>query len=840
MKSSMESIIVGILTSLGTTGIVLYVVLKYYNNVRTFFKDVLSFLAATVGWFKSSSTKLEIETNGTRSINLLNRIVPELGLPELSIEWVKADENGHVRLEPGKAIVLLKYNKDNTQNIINTTAAYVHKTLLLNSKPYMDKGIHTAIDFTVIREFLNKTSQKDFIVTQFVESCSDDIDAYSDAFQKVIKVEDEGLLTRVLLREYAVWGNRLAGKPRSPEYVLESKRFLDFIYNIATREFDELTPLIYKESSIKVAVLLVAKYDTYAEKGIVPYVRRIREGFANGINTFYLLARNDKIDILNLVYGEIMATGNYNLLNGPEVYKDNIGRDNICYCIEVKSDADLAKAYSDINNSISEEAIIEANISKVFRDEIKCEYNGLVLTIPRNEITDNKDLRLKNYYTPGMMVEVVPLKVIERGEVECSMLKTNSNPRQLFNNKYEVGSIVTAIVESADDDFINLRVKDSEQQCVAYRRDLTPSRFAYLHHLFPIGNEYEFTIKDIDYIFNKLILSYNEIVNPWININIKLGDEIECEVLNIKETRVETELVEGMFAILPYSELSWIESEIEEKKKTLKRSVKINTRVKKIITDEKLVILTCKEQNSPYLTYFDSLDEQKEALVKIVSVSSYGVHGLAENRYKVFIPSSETYIGGKAFNYKKGVEYKTKILEVDKLGTSLVGTFKPYIIHPLNNFKDRFHEGQVLSHLQYVRATEYGAYFRIKYGRNKSVDALLLAKDVSNCCFVKNLDMVFSNHYICPMVLKEINLDSDVVLLSIKELTRKNQDRINTTVYGEEYSGIVLGREQNKYSVLLDNLWVEVEVDSDTALSIGERVNVIKASSTSFFICFNS
>lgn len=832
----MDTIIVAILSSLGTTGLLLYAVIKYYNNVRSFVKDVLSFLASTVGWFKSTSVKLDIETNGAKSIERLNRIVPELGLPELSIEWVKVGENGQVRLEPGKAIVLLKYNKDNTQNIINTTAAYVHKTLLFNSKSYMDKGIHTAIDFTVIREFLNKTSQKNYIVTQYIESCSDDFDLYSDAFEKVIKVEDEGLLTRVLLREYAVWGNKLAGKPRSSEYVKESRQFLDFIYNIATREFDELTPLVYKEGTIKVAVLLVAKYDTYAEKGINPYVRRIREEFANGINTFYLLARNDKIDILNRVYGEIIATGNYNLLNGPEVYKDNIGRDNMCYCIEVKSDADIAKAYEEIKNCINEETIIEAIISKVFREDIKCEYNGLVLTVPRKEISDNQELRLKSYYTPGMMIEVIPQRVIERGEVECSMLKTNSNPQKLFNSKYEVGSVVTAIVESADDDFINLRVMDSEQQCVAYRRDLTPSRFAFLHHLFPAGKELDFTIKDIDYIFNKLILTYNNIKDPWKDVGVKQDDVVECEVFNVKETRIETELGEGLFAILPYSELSWIESEIEEKKKGLKRSTRIKARVKKVVPDEKLIILTCKEKKSPYFTFFESLDDSKETKVKITAISAYGVHGLAGNLYKVFIPSSETYIGDNKFNYHKDGIYITRIIEVDKLGTSLVGTFKPFITHPLQKFRDIFHEGQILSHLKYVRGTEYGAYFKILYDNNKSVEALLLSRDVSSWCFIKNLDQIFNQQYSCPLVLKEINMEKNIVLLSIKELSRQNQERINMTDYGKEYLGMVMGRDGNYYSVLLDNLWVEVKAESDSILSIGDRINIMKASSNLFVV----
>ena len=273
----MEQTITIILTSLGTFGISVFLVLHYYNNVRNFIKDVYSILASSFGWFKSKSTKLSIETNGTKSINALNQIVPELNLPELSIEWVTSDEHGKVLLEPGKAIVLLKYDKDNTQNIINTTAAYIQKTLLINTKPFVDNGVRKAIDFAIIREFLSRTPQKNFIVTQYVNSCVDDIDRYGDAFSKVIKVEDEGLLTRVLLREYAIWGNKIIGRVRNSELTIESTSFLDFIFNIASREFDELTPLVFNDKTIKVAVLLVAKYDTFYEKGIEPYVRRIKE-----------------------------------------------------------------------------------------------------------------------------------------------------------------------------------------------------------------------------------------------------------------------------------------------------------------------------------------------------------------------------------------------------------------------------------------------------------------------------------------------------------------------------------------------------------------------------------
>lgn len=200
----MDKLIVGILSGFGCIGITIYAMLKYYNNIRNILCDLTSICARIFGWFKSTSTKLSIETNGAYSINELNRIVPELNLPDLSIEWVKSDEHGRVVLEPGKAIVLLKYDRDNTQNIINTTASYVQQTLLLNTKPFLDDGIRKALDFAVIRSFLNNTKQKDYVVTKYVDSCREDIDTYGDSFEKVTRVEDEGLLTRLLLREYAV------------------------------------------------------------------------------------------------------------------------------------------------------------------------------------------------------------------------------------------------------------------------------------------------------------------------------------------------------------------------------------------------------------------------------------------------------------------------------------------------------------------------------------------------------------------------------------------------------------------------------------------------------------
>ena len=311
-------------------------IIKNYDNVKKIVADLLSFFAATFGWFKSKSTQTSVESICQLSINGINTIVPELDLPKLSLKWAKKDKDGNVELKPGEAIVLLKYNKDNCQNIINTTSLYIKKTLLPLSKPFMDEGVKKAVDFSVIRKFLTNYDIKNYMIPQFIEENKQDINQYNDTFDKVSIIEKEGLFSRILLREFAIWGNKIATEIPNEDHKKESVVLMDFIYNIASREYDELTPLSCVSNNVKVAVLLVAKYDTYYEKGIAPYVRRIKEGFSRGITAFYLLARNEKIEILEQVYGELIASGNYILQNGPKIYKDELGRNNICYCIEIK------------------------------------------------------------------------------------------------------------------------------------------------------------------------------------------------------------------------------------------------------------------------------------------------------------------------------------------------------------------------------------------------------------------------------------------------------------------------------------------------------------------------
>lgn len=65
-------------------------------------------------------------------------------------------------------------------------------------------------------------------------------------------------------------------------------------------------------------------------------------------------------------------------------------------------------------------------------------------------------------------------------------------------------------------------------------------------------------------------------------------------------------------------------------------------------------------------------------------------------------------------------------------------------------------------------------------------------------------------------------------------MTSQNTNRIGTLQYGKVYPGKILGLKKGGYCVLLENIWIEIYVQSLKSYAIGDCLEVIKASSTVF------
>ena len=797
-----------------------------YDKVKLLYTDICCWIAQKIGWCKRSATKLKIEQVCSDGFKSIVQEVPELELPKININWVSEGEN-KVQLKDGEAIVFLKYNLDNSQNIVNITSAYVKETVLPIPKTYMSSKVRNAIDYTVIRKCLLEMPQKHIMVNNYIKESHEIITQNQAEIEKVCNIDDAGLMSRILFREYIEWGNKIFGRNTSEKYQKEAADFLDFLYNITSRGYDDNTQLQYISENIKVGVLLVAKIETFAERGEEPYVRRIKEGFAKGIRTFYLLARNEKLEIVSEVYSKLIQTGNYNLLNGPKVYKDSQGRENICYCIEVNSEGDMAKTYSLINEAMEGNHALEGVITAVYKNGVSCLINNVEVKIPRDKITDIEDLKLHYYFKVGTTIEIIPKEIDKHGIVKGSIIETNSNPQTMVNNKFTVGSEVIAIVDEAYDDYIKLRVKDSEVNAIAFRKNLTYSHYTFLHHKFPVGAEFLFTIIDIDYISNKLYLQLTNLEDPWSKLNVVVGQTIICEIFQKKDNCIITEINEGIRAILPFTETSWFASDFSLAK-NFKNNDKLECRIKCINKDERIIILTTKTQESPYADLYNDLKESQYIVdAQFVSSDSNGIICTIKDKYRVFIPQSETHIGSNYYKIKRKDSLKIEIKGISEDKRSFIGTLKPFIVHPMQWFKDNYKEGMALSHLSIKSVNPKSVLYDITYNKGQKLLGLLPISEVTNLCYIASIEELFKNRVSFPLIIKEIDMEQCVVKLSLKKLLENNKGRADSLNFMNSYSAIVVGSDASKHTVLIiENVWIEGVLTEAYNGNMGDRITV--------------
>lgn len=805
---------------------VLYVAATKPENFKIYFGFVYHLLAMPFQFMRKRAIRFQIEGPTTRALKKISKEVPDIDIPDLVIEWV-SENNLQTKLKEGKAIIKLKFDNDNTRNILKATNIFVRDAFLKHTKPYLHDSFRKALDLIVSKKILLqiKTNQSN-LISQFFEENSGDSDEVFEKCERIEEIDDHGLMTRILLRELNNFGEKLIGRLPKNEHKDESEEFLDFINQIATREYDDDTPLSFINETLKVGVILVARIETYRTHGLEPYLRRIKLGRANGIESFYLLARSEKVEILQEVADELLATGNFILINEPKVFKDNQGREAICYYIRINEDSIFANTLKEIGESIANKTVTRGVVVSVRENHIKLDINGVEGWIKRENLSiiEINDARL--YFKEGTYIEAVPLEIQQNGVVELSLKNTASDPNRLVTSNFEIGKKVFGKVSYVDDDFIKVDLGLEKVEGFVYRKDLTRSRFVFLHKKFTIGEEHEFEVLGYNFEKASIRLRLVGIVDPWNTTNHFPGEPVKFLVCKRTQRSFVGEIEEGMEAVLPFGEIDWTPEAIEEKMKSIKLDQVLDCRVLRIDKEDSIIVLTLKEHKQNPYTIFFSENEGKIFDFKIDEVSAYGINGtLIDSKLKVYIPKYEMSWDGGKYHYKVGTRKKVSIKDVDKSKARLIGTFKSIISHPLKEIQEKYEEGQVLKNLQIKRAYDWGIVYEIKHN-NRLYEALLFKGDISHYGWIDTCIHLETSLNNIPLEIKLIDTDRNRITLSLKNLTKRNFSKIDSLNYEFSYEGIVLGksRSNKKYGIFLPNLWMEGVLESEKSYISGHRI----------------
>lgn len=236
----------------------------------------------------ATDVQATINTAGKEINKQAQNILPHA----MKIEWAKDVQAVETFLRKGEVIIKMGYSKDQNRNLVVATLAYVEKDLLPNTRPYVDKTLIKAADYTIAKEVFT-SSGRDAATSLFLQDCLEpEIAAGSKLGDDCIMLEqinNVGYFSRIFLTQLRFLGDKLFPAAPNPAVQRETRGFAEFLTVIVTKERGEDADLDFTHPRIRVKVMLVARKET-KEWGTSLYDRRIKEAQSDGIEYVYIAA----------------------------------------------------------------------------------------------------------------------------------------------------------------------------------------------------------------------------------------------------------------------------------------------------------------------------------------------------------------------------------------------------------------------------------------------------------------------------------------------------------------------------------------------------------------------
>jgi small subunit ribosomal protein S1 len=275
---------------------------------------ILYFLSIVQGWFlwlgtgvKRKQIENSIKANIIKVSKMASKEIEDALPYDLKIKWVKTSER-EAFFDGNKVVVCMDNKRNKMHSIVHTVNDYVSSALLVKEKSCIDKSIYKSSCLVMTRKLLMDTYEDGvtFFFDNILNIEMEKDEALKNSINKLINLDDNGMFVQILLRELKERSSIVFGKTDNSNFIDETKSFINFLHDIAVRKFgDDSTKLSFRGVYYKVGVILVAKPITFQMHGESSYIKRFKQKVIEGMDSIYLCARNEKVNILESVLKEI-------------------------------------------------------------------------------------------------------------------------------------------------------------------------------------------------------------------------------------------------------------------------------------------------------------------------------------------------------------------------------------------------------------------------------------------------------------------------------------------------------------------------------------------------------
>lgn len=260
---------------------------------------------------------------------------------DLKVEWVNENETSESFIDNNQVIVYVHSYKDEAQQAIGVLHNYCSKGFAPKAKVYMPLSVSKSSDLIITQKLAQYAGHNiyDYFNREYVPELLKRDRTYVAIFEKLRKVDKDGLFLPVLLNEIDKYANKIYPTVPTPEIISTIVHLMDFIYEIVARDPGEFVHLRFCESEIKIKVILAV---SDFSDGIDKPIRDAEAAIQNrSVNTIYVLATGSKIDFARDIANTIYSRNPQDIFppietNYKRYTRTPSGSDSICFEINIR------------------------------------------------------------------------------------------------------------------------------------------------------------------------------------------------------------------------------------------------------------------------------------------------------------------------------------------------------------------------------------------------------------------------------------------------------------------------------------------------------------------------
>jgi ribosomal protein S1 len=792
--------------------VALIVALLLYSKAKVIISDILRLFGSIHKWVRRKSVETEIEGSINSFTSNFNSEISAQLFPTCNVQWV-TDANQQCVIEQGKVIIRMSFSgNSHNLNFYNATYSFIQTALLYRTKPFLNKITAKAIDLLMTKILLLQSHRPALSV--FNDRFKLESEDCKDIYFRLEETDERGLFKRILLQEYYFFGESLGEKTPKESHEKEAEEFLEWFYELATREHEEKTTLTFETEHIKIGIILVASDETYKKFGKEPYLRRANIYAANNYQVFYILSRGQsKGQIAKDIARDLVATGSFeNLTKKPDIIRKRLHGESPLFitCIALRPDLTtiVQQAWEHLQSAFNQQRQILVVIQRVQKDSIIVNAYGLIIPISNQNLSSMQIPDAAKFFEPEQELSVNISEFDQKNEmvVLCN-INTKTDPQRLIetlehSKETPIESEVKEIIVSEGyETGVLIKIGNKEIEGYIPRSKATYSRFISLSEKYPIGSKLK--VVPIGYLadYGNHLCSVFRLQNPWLtDKDYSIGKVVKATIRQISERYITCELKEGLEGKVPAEELSW--ASIEEnlsRIKNFKVSDILDVRIINVNPVRKSITLSVKRLNqSPTEAYFTRYrDRIIDATVKQISPNAATVI-LDDSVIEGYLHIGEViwgYCTGIENYLKQGERVQVKVLDYNPVYDKIIVSAKRCVKNNFLEFSNRHKVGDVVNaSLKFIQKDR--AQIQIDFNDNLSVQGYVHKSELSNLLYIDEdvIKNILKPEYIYPMVVKRINYNLEIVELSQKQYFDRN---ISQLEYGREYEVLQIQRIKN-------------------------------------------